>query len=179
MTQIDVTMAPGCYGMSMLYSEGSAECSTCPFATTCKPLGEQQLAMLRAELGIVVPVRKTVAVQPKPEIPQRILELTNGLPKKVAAWVYYIEKSGIKVTESLAQGRNPFQGKRPDFLNIACLLLLKCPQGVPRETMRYAFMSKLSWTPETATSHVTQTKQILGALGAADDLDGLLKMRAA
>ncbi|MGX0999279.1 hypothetical protein [Bradyrhizobium diazoefficiens] len=44
---LDISLAPGCYGMSLLRREGSTECSTCPFAPPCKPAGEQQLAMLR------------------------------------------------------------------------------------------------------------------------------------
>jgi len=46
---LDVSLAPGCYGMSMCFREGTAECSTCPFAASCKPRAEDQAAMLRRE----------------------------------------------------------------------------------------------------------------------------------
>ncbi|WP_448035165.1 hypothetical protein [Bradyrhizobium liaoningense] len=48
---LDVSLAPGCYGMSMCYREGTPECSTCPFAASCGPLAARQLAMLRADGG--------------------------------------------------------------------------------------------------------------------------------
>ncbi len=176
---LNVSLAPGCYGMSMCYKEGSAECGTCPFASSCKPLCEQQLVMLRAEFGIVVPKSKTQrpAAQPALAVPADVMALTDGLPKKVAAWIHYIEREGIKVTETLMKGENPFTGRRPTFLNIACLLLLKKPAGVSRDLLRQCFMAKLSWSDETAASHITQTRQILCALGAVDDIDGMIKLR--
>jgi hypothetical protein len=178
MTGLNVSMAPGCYGMGMLFRDGSAECSTCPFAASCKPIGEQQLAMLRAELGVVV--RERPAPEPVREARpgSAVMTLTDGLPKKVAAWIGYIEREGIKVNEALASQTNPFTGKRPNFLNIACQLLLKCPKGVNRDMLSYAFTTKLNWSKETASSHITQTKQILAALGAIDDVDGLMQLRA-
>lgn len=178
MTELDVSLAPGCYGMSMCFKDGSTECSTCPFASSCKPLCEQQLAALRAELGIVVPVVKSQRpAAPKQHMTSALMELTDGLPKKVAAWILYIEREGIKVTEALSKGQNPFAGRRPAFLNVACALLLKRPQGIDRAIMEYAFCTKLQWKAETAASHITQARQILTALGAADEVDGMLKLR--
>jgi hypothetical protein len=176
---LDASLAPGCYGMSMCYREGTSECGTCPFAATCKPLAEQQLTMLRAELGIVAPVQKKPVETPKPLIPPAVLELTNGLPKKVVAWVAYIEREGIKVTEALTKGENPFKGRRPTFLAIACHVLLKRPDGINRDLLSQAFLHKLDWSAETAAAHVTQTRQILKALGAIDEVDGLIRLRAA
>lgn len=176
---LDVSLAPGCYGMSMCYREGTAECGTCPFASSCGPLAAKQLAMLRAELGVVVPVKKS-AEKPAAAASERpTMELTNGLPKKVAAWIEFIEREGIKVTETLRRGENPFRGKRPSFLAITCHLLLKMPNGVHRDLLTRCFQDKLSWSAETTASHVTQTRQILLAIGAVDENDGLIKLRAA
>lgn len=180
MDLMDEALAPGCYGMGMLFKEGSAECSTCPFAAACKPLGERQLAMLRAELGIKPQAAQRPAGADSaspPLVTPATMTLTDGLPKKVAAWIDYIERAGISVTESLARGENPFAGKRPHFLNIACLLLLKMPGGISRDTLSYAFTTKLNWGAETAASHITQTRQILEALGAAESVDGMLRLR--
>jgi hypothetical protein len=178
---IDLSLAPGCYGMSMCYRDGTAECGTCPFAASCKPLAEQQLAMLRAELGVVMPEHKSaekplkIAALASPAV----MELTNGLPKKVAAWIAYIEREGIKVTEALTKGENPFRGKRPPFMAITCHLLLKLPQGVSRDLLARCLQEKLSWSAETTAAHVTQVRQILTALGAIDEVDGMIKLRAA
>jgi hypothetical protein len=174
--ELNLSLAPGCYGMSMCYREGTAECGTCPFAASCKPLAEQQLAMLRAELGVVAPKRKTV--EKHEVVAKPVMAYTNGLPKKVAAWIEYIEREGIKVTEALTKGENPFRGKRPPFLAIACHLLLKLPNGVSRDLLTQCFQEKLSWSPETTTAHVTQVRQILAALGAVDEVDGLMRLRA-
>ncbi|MCK1543301.1 hypothetical protein IVB12_15405 [Bradyrhizobium sp. 179] len=162
--------------MSMCFREGTAECSTCPFAASCKPRAEAQLAMLRAELGVVVPERKAA---PKPAAPGPVMELTNGLPKKVAAWIAYIEREGIKINEALTKGENPFRGKRPAFLAIACHLLLKLPQGVSRDLLTQCFRDKLSWSAETTAAHVTQARQILAHVGAIEEVDGMIKLRAA
>jgi hypothetical protein len=136
--------------------------------------------MLRAELGVVVPERKQAEkpAQAAAIVPPK-MEYTNGLPKKVAAWIAYIEREGIKVTEGLTKGENPFKGKRPSFLAIACHLLLKLPEGVNRDLLTRSFQQKLSWSPDTTAAHVTQARQILMAIGAVDDIDGILKLRAA
>jgi hypothetical protein len=177
----NITLAPGCYGMSMCYREGTAECGTCPFASSCGPLAAQQLAMLRAELGVVMPKRKPVDKPQKAAaiVPAAVMELTNGLPKKVAAWIAYIEREGIKVTDALTKGENPFRGKRPPFMAITCHLLLKLPQGVSRDLLARCLQEKLSWSAETTAAHVTQVRQILTALGAIDEVDGMIKLRAA
>lgn len=165
--------------MSMCFREASTECKTCPFSSSCQPLAEKQLAMLRAELGIVAkePRKAPVAAKPASTVSPKVMELTGGLPKKVAAWVAYIDQAGIKVVEGLTKGANPFQGRRPQFLSIACHLLLKRPQGVTRDMLNQAFMHALKWQADTAQSHVTQTRQILAALGATEDVDGLMKLR--
>lgn len=169
-------LAPGCYGMSMCFREGSTECSTCPFAASCKPAAEAQLAMVRAELGVIVPKRKEIQ-KPQPGAAGATMQLTNGLPKKVAAWLGYIEREGIKINEALARHENPFRGKRPAFLAIACHLLLKLPQGVSRDLLTQCFCEKLNWSTETTAAHITQTRQILAHVGAIEEVDGMIKLR--
>src|SRR5690349_4460184 len=117
----NLLLAPGCYGMSMCFREGSTECSTCPFAASCKPAAEAQLEMMRRELGVVAPKRKELP-KSQPSAAGPTMQLTNGLPKKVAAWLDYIDREGIKINEALTKGENPFRGKRPAFLSIACHL---------------------------------------------------------
>lgn len=172
---LEVSGAPGCYGMGTLFKEGSNECSTCPFGSTCGPLAEAQLLRIRAELGISPPKAKRVkSVIKAPSVNPAVFAL--NLPKKVRELMGRIEGAGIKVTEALARRENPFATK-PQFLRVTCHLLLKLPGGFERDLLRTCFMTKLNWSKGTADAHVIQAVQVLKALGAAEEVNGSLRLR--
>lgn len=58
MTDIDVSLVPGCFGVPTLCQPEAKECRSCPFKERCEPVSIERLAALRAKLGIVVPERK-------------------------------------------------------------------------------------------------------------------------
>lgn len=174
----DLHLAPGCYGFALSFKEGSAECSTCQFAARCQVIGTEQLARRRLELGITAkPVKER-----KPRVVAAAVEavagstLTGGLPKKVEELMQRIERAGIRVTEGLREGRNPFLGQKPAFLSVACHLILNIEQGVDRATLNKAFQKKLNWSEGTAAAHTTQAFQALIALGAAHEANGRLTL---
>jgi hypothetical protein len=178
MNNIDVTAAPGCYGLGMLYKPASNECKTCPFGQTCGPIAGDQLLRLRAELGIVAPpapkVRKVAGAAPTPSA--HPTTFMPSLPKKVQEVMDWIDKQGIRVGEALAQGINPFTA-RPQFLRVTCHLLLKQRVGIKRDLLCHCFMTKLEWSKGTADAHVIQAVQVLKALGVADEVDGRLALK--
>jgi hypothetical protein len=171
---LEISGAPGCYGMGTLFKAESNECSTCPFGATCGPKAALQLERIRAEMGIVVKVAPPKRLVKNPTVSPTALAL--NLPKKVAELMTRIDAAGIKVTEALAQGLNPFT-TRPSFLRVTCHLLLKLPMGISRDLLCTCFMSKLNWSKGTADAHVIQAVQYLKAVGAANEVDGSLRLR--
>jgi hypothetical protein len=169
------SMAPGCYGSALTYREGSQECSSCPFAAQCQPLHEERLASLRERLGIKnVAPRKPMANRTHIEHLLSAAEMT--LPKKVVDLITRIDKAGIKVTESLREGKNPFE-TTPRFMRVVCHVLLHLPGGINRRTLTTALARKLEWTEGTASAHAAQAAHALVALGAAEEIDGILKLK--
>ncbi len=49
---LDASQRPGCFGIGLLYHEGSTECSDCPFEPACASAASDQLARLRSGLRI-------------------------------------------------------------------------------------------------------------------------------
>lgn len=166
--------APGCYGSALTYSADGPECRSCMFAATCKPLSLERRTALRAKLGIPdrAPVPAKVRTQPASDG----ASLMSTLPKKVGEAVQRIERMGVKVTEALRQGVNPFTTK-PAFLRLTCHLLLRMPDGFDRQSLKHGLMRKLDWSEGTASSHAAQAFQILVALGAAEEINGKLTMK--
>jgi len=171
-----LALAPGCYGSPMSYGDDIQECRSCPFAESCKPESERRRNLLREKLG--VEFRGTRPKRPKPER-EPGAALTTGLPVKVEALLRRIEKAGIKVTEKLAKGENPFPENSIGFLRVTCHLLLHLETGLTREQLRMALMKKLNWTQGTAAAHAIQACQVLTALGAAVELNGRIMLKRA
>ncbi len=172
---LNIDAAPGCYGMGTLYKEGSNECSTCPFGQTCGPLAADQLTRIRLEMGIALPaVKPPKRVVKTPSVSPAVF--AGNVPKKVGELMERIERAGISVTEALGRRENPFSAKWP-FLRVTCHLLLKLPQGIKRDRLCTLFMEKLNWSKGTADAHVIQAVQVLKALGAAEEVDGSLRLR--
>lgn len=174
----DLSLAPGCFGLAMTYRDDARECGACPFASACAPLAAENLAILRAELGIKEPA-------PKPAKPAKPISkvaiaatLANpAIPKKVLTQLDRAERNGIVIMAALARGENPFKGKKPAFLNIACHLLLRIKAGISREVLVQCFEQKLGHSHLTAVSHAKQAVQVLEAVGAAQELNGLITLK--
>lgn len=177
MANLDTSMAPGCFGLGLLYKAASTECSTCPFAAQCAPIAEAQLVKMRADLGILpVPAGKSAA--PDPTATKGVF--ATGLPIKVQQLVDAIERAGIKVNETLARHENPFGMKFP-FMRIACHILLRRKEqnaGTTRMELTQAFCSTLKVEKGTADAYVIHAAKALAAIGAADEVNGVLKLRA-
>jgi hypothetical protein len=177
----DLDLAPGCFGLAMTYKEGTRECSACPFASACEPLALENLAIIRAELGVVVPPPKPVAkVALVERVARRTAEqLVTEVPKKVQAHLDRFERLGIKFTPALARGENPVAQGQSAFMRIACHLLLKAKEGFSRDMLVQAFVMSLKHTNDTAQAHAKQAVQILEAVGAAKELNGKITLTKA
>lgn len=173
-------MAPGCYGRAMSYRSGTPECDLCPLATSCAPLSIARTQAIRARLGIVAKPPKPPVVSKMPEPAAAIAyrqAMGMSLPVKVIDLLGRIERSGIRVTETLARGENPFT-ETPAFMRVICHLLLRRPQGLNRRTITMALMHQFKWQETTATPHTTQAIQALAALGAIRDQDGIVSLKS-
>ena len=167
---IDETQAPGCYGSALTFDVGSAECSQCMFAVQCGPKSEARMRYLREKLNLPMPKTKA-----KPPVAAQARPVEMSLPKKVVDLLERIERAGIRVTESLSQGHNPFT--KPMFLRVACHLLLHLPDGIDMPTLTRALAKKLEWQEATAAAHAIQARQALIALGAAEEHNGKLRLK--
>ena len=167
-TEHDTALAPGCFGSPIIYRATGAECSTCLFMQQCAPQSIQRRALLHKEYGIQErkPAKQTV----------RFDEATMTLPKKVADLAGRIMRAGLDVAGDMRAGRNPF-AQRPAFLKIVCHILIALPLGASRKQLVYALQTKLGWKPETAAAHTLQAVQLLMALGAVRDIDGMITIR--
>lgn len=166
---------PGCYGSALTYEEGSPECATCPFAENCAPLSRASLERIHAKFGInPSSVRKRP--QPPPEPVKRSV-FSDRLPKKVLDLVERIERKGIRITEALREGRNPFVTKPVPF-RIACHLLLKLRNdGLEPPMLVQALQMKLAYTPEGADATARLVLQVLEAVGATVEVGGKITIR--
>lgn len=176
MTEHNPDFAPGCFGLGMVYQPGGKECVRCPFQSQCAPLAEQNLVLVREKLGIKP---KPGAVnRPRPATPTpHPTGFTPTLPKKVIELLGRIERAGIKVTEALRRGENPFTDK-PAFMRITCHLLLRLSGNQIRmDLLQTALESKLEWSPGTAAAHALQAAQALEALGVATRSNGVLRLK--
>jgi hypothetical protein len=177
MDELDISMAPGCYGISLLYKAGSTECRSCPFAAQCGPVAEKQLAVLREECGIKVVSDKPRSTKSTPVNPASVVYNTK-LPARIRALLTEIDAKGIKILESLKRRVNPFRKTKFGFLFVAThMLLSRGDAGITRMEMTQAFMQALKVSKGTAEAYALQTVQALHAVGAADEINGQFRMR--
>jgi hypothetical protein len=156
--------APGCFGSPLTYKSDSVECSPCPFKEQCGDFSSKSLKHLRDQLGIPIP-KKQRAFEAQEE--GSIGMAPPPVPKKVQELLDRFERSGLKITDALIEGRNPFKSK-PEFMRVTCHLLLNLKCGINQEMLRCAFQIKMEWTQGTAVSHAKQAIQTLEALGAIE-----------
>ena len=170
MTDLDVSLAPGCFGISLLYRKETPECATCPFAGQCEPLALAQLARLRAEMGIVEPASKKV---PKAADP------TAGkltLPVKVQELINAIDRAKLNVGEALRRGINPFTAKFP-FLRITAHVLIKRQGSIKRAEIAEAIALVMKVGESTADAYALQASHALRAIGVADEINGVVRLK--
>jgi hypothetical protein len=135
----------------------------------------QALADLRRELGVAEPPAP-------PPVDNPILTnnavhptaMVAPIPKKVMELVEKLDRAGIKVTEAIANGKNPFSDKQK-FLKIACFFLLRFQGGVKREALELALMTGMDWSKGTAAAHALQASQLFQALGVATEMNGVIR----
>jgi hypothetical protein len=176
----NLALAPGCFGLAMTYEEAARECMACPFASACKPLAEANLVTLRAELGIEAAKPKaTIKEKPAAVAVVNPTVLVDGpTPKKVITHIERLDRLRIAITPALARGENPFKpSHKQTFLRIACHLLLKVRAGITRDFLVQCFVQKLGHSQKTAESHALQAVQILTAVGAAHETNGLFQLK--
>ncbi|OCP22016.1 MULTISPECIES: hypothetical protein [unclassified Ensifer] len=166
--------APGCFGSALAFDDQAPVCSVCKFAESCRPLHEHNLQILRDRVGVKGKGSKKAKNPLVDRPPADPAKLT--VPKKVQELVDKLDKSNLRVTESFTKGVNPFASSS-SFLKIAGHLLLKLRQPLDRQTLAYAFTSKLGWTEGTADSHARMTIQALTHIGAVVNIDGLISLR--
>lgn len=168
---LDISHAPGCFGSATTFSEDAPECRGCIFASQCAPRSRERLRELRMRIGL----------PPEPEQKRTSTRKTGAdmvkePPKKVAALMERFEQAGIKITEALAEGRNPFES-RPAFMRLTCHLLLGMPDGFSRVNLMEAFKRKLNWSDGTAAAHVGQAFTILRSLDVIEENNGNFKLK--
>jgi hypothetical protein len=168
--------APGCYGSALTYEEGAPECASCPFAQNCAPLSAASLARIHEKYGIKpkAPAKRPAPAAPVVPVSKSIF--TDRLPAKVVSLIETLERRGVRITESLRQGRNPFTEK-PVAFRIACHLLLRSREGVDVPMLTQALQLKLNYTKAAADSNARVALQVLEAVGATVDVGGKIMIR--
>ncbi|MBO6508745.1 MAG: hypothetical protein JJ979_09760 [Roseibium sp.] len=166
---------PGCFGSALCYKPAHPECHHCIYATACAPEAQKRLENLRDQFGIRVPKRRTLPVSE--QVTADGLKMIGEVPVKVAEFLGRCDRANIKITEALREGRNPFE-KKPIHMRIACHLLLKATDGVDLKVLKQVLQKKLGWEELTANSYVIQACQTLIAVGAAEQRDFRLYLKA-
>lgn len=165
--------APGCFGSALAFQESHPLCASCQFVTDCKPLHEVNLAHLKKECHIQdrrsFTMNSPSAGNPNPG--------ARVLTKKVREYLDKIEKAGIRITEGLSQGVNPFDPKVMSFMHVAAHLLLRLKEPVQSRTLALAFTRRFNCGESTAEAYVRITTQILRHVGAVDVMDGGMILR--
>lgn len=160
--------SPGCFGSALAYNDDTPICKICQFAERCRPLHEQNLAVLRDVLG--VPSRRG----PKPKISKNPVEDPAALvlPEKTRKLIEWFDSNDLRVTEKFREGKNPFdEGTTRGFLKVAAHLLLKVSYPLPRDTLSAAFVKQFNWNKATADAHARMTYQALVHIGAIEETE--------
>lgn len=168
---------PGCFGSALTFEEGAPECVSCPFAEGCAPLSRASLARIHEKFGIK-PKKAARKAPEEPKEPQvRRSVFSDRLPKKVVEWLERLERKGVRITEALRQGHNPFLEKPVPF-RIACHLLLKLKgEGLEPPMLVQALQMKLAYTPDGADATARLVLQVLEAIGATVEVNGKIMIR--
>lgn len=164
--------APGCFGSALAYDDAAPICTVCKFSAECQPLHATNLKALRESLGIPDSGVRKRKVENAPAG-----EAGMTMPVKTKALINRIEGAKLRVTESFANGVNPFANMGSNFLKIVGHLLLKSPRPLTRQDFAMAFQMKLNWSQGTADSHARMAIQALQYIGAIDEVDGAVKLR--
>jgi hypothetical protein len=94
--------------------------------------------------------------------------IINKLPVKPAALARSIIGRGINLRAELLEGRNPFICERPDYMRIACTMLLN--GGFTKESLKRQYRdSDLNVTPKAAKSYVSVAFALLETFGVIEE----------
>lgn len=164
---------PGCFGSALTFEAEAAECRSCPFAPRCGPLSAERLQALRAKYGITI---KTKRGRPKIEPKPAAVAMTPVIPPDIQALADRIEGAGLRVTEKLGKGENPFP-ERFGFLRVFAHLLLRAPGGFDRPLLKRALAQKLGCSAETAEAYTRKAVLLMTALGAIRETNGMFQIK--
>lgn len=172
--QPDTSLAPGCFGGALTYNPVGTECMSCIFADQCAPVSYEALCTLRKRLGKKAPA----PFKPRQDPNMVNAKCVDGLavPRKIDDHLSRWERRGLRVAPALKAGKNPFDGKKPRWMAVACDVVLQ-HRTVTRDQLATAFVDNLNWTQETAAAHARSASQALTACGAAVETDGRLTLR--
>jgi hypothetical protein len=96
--------------------------------------------------------------------------IINGLSAKPAALARSIIGRGIDLRTELLEGRNPFICERPDYMRIACTMLLN--GGFTKDSLKREYRdSNLNVTPKAAKSYVSVAFALLEQFGVIHEVE--------
>lgn len=164
--------APGCYGSALTFREDLVECRNCNFNNTCGTISAERLVRLRDILGVEAIGSK------KAKLPVRNISkarLDGALPKQTQAIIDMIDRSRIRVAESLIAGKNPFE--KPKFMRILCHLLIAFEAGFGKPVLRQVLERKLNCTETVAKLYTDHGLRALMEIGVVVEANELFKIR--
>lgn len=148
----DQTNKPGCFGVSFCY-ETTELCGRCRQNSACKQVAITELEAISSTVNVerlllkiagrveVGPVskRRSEPVEEK-TIDSLQHDLLVTMPKKPAEIARRLFVRGIDLKSELQYGRNPYSRFRPEFMKIACDLVLQ-QGGFTRSQLQGALMN--------------------------------------
>lgn len=169
--------APGCFGSALAYQEEHPVCRGCKFAEQCRPMHEENLARLRAELHVKDKRQRFEMTRPTESNPSPGAKV---LPKKVREYCERLDRMRLNVTGNLAAGVNPFSPNSMSFLYVAAHLLMKLSKldkPLRANLLTDAYVHKLKCRESTAEAYARMALQIFQHIGAVDEIDGGFTLR--
>lgn len=170
--------APGCFGSGLAFHAEQPECVACTFGARCAPLASASLALIRVKYG-----SKTLIAQPPkppapPAPPSSAPTLTYAAPDQVKSVMESLDRSGIRVTENLRHRR--IHKKMPAPLALICKLLIACENKsvLTMSLVERMMISRLEKTPRQARQWTVLLVQVLVNLGAVEENNGILTIKA-
>lgn len=174
MIEPDLSLAPGCFGLALTYSDKAPECASCPFRLRCAPAAAARVLLLREKFGIEMPVKTRKSVRAKEPGKRRVAKV----PERVAIWLEQIETNGIAVAESLRNNRNPFDTRLKE-LNLVSHALLRRPDGITRGLLMEVLMRALGINEGAARIYLAHSLQVLSTLEAITEASDTIHIRKA
>lgn len=185
---------PGCYGSIIAYVPADATCSACKLASECGESAYESFVEMRKTMDVsalsskfevdriksgkrlvketaISDVKPTSAIASRAELLdwQKIILEDDSLPtkpRKLIGSIFRKGYSGDHLLASLRAGINPFSGKTPKILDMACEML--SGGGFIKSDLHRAYM-ETGMTKRTAHSQVSIVVAALNILGVTYD----------